>query len=209
MKGSISNIKITSVDDKPTASPKPTASKAVKKPTANKPIANKPAVESKPNASVTAVPPKAIYTKEAENVKLEENKKCNGWPMGKADLAAAIKTIEASGKEADKLEAAKELITSNCLLVSQVKEFSMLFKNEKASWCKIRSCCIENGYKSCADCKKMPLEECKKFNNFIGKVFGFIFKSDRNANIRRIKEIGYDAFAEELQKSGFMTLKRK
>lgn len=132
VKGSISNIKITSVDDKPTASPKPTASKAVKKPTANKPIANKPAVESKPNASVTAVPPKAIYTKEAENVKLEENKKCNGWPMGKADLAAAIKTIEASGKEADKLEAAKELITSNCLLVSQVKEFSMLFKNEKA-----------------------------------------------------------------------------
>ena len=83
------------------------------------------------------------------------------------------------------------------------------FKNEKASWCKIRSCCIENGYKSCADCKKMSLEECKKFNNFIGKVFGFIFKSDRNANIRRIKEIGYDAFAEELQKSGFMTLKRK
>ncbi len=126
VKGSISNIKITSVDDKPKASPKPIASKTVKKPTTISPT-----VETKPKASVTSVTPKAIYTKEENNATVEDIKKCNGWPMGKADLAAAIKTVEESGKDADKLVTAKELITSNCLLVSQVKEFSTLFKNEK------------------------------------------------------------------------------
>ena len=51
--------------------------------------------------------------------------------MGKADLAAALKAVEAAGKDEDKLITAKELITSNCLLVSQVKEFCVLFKTEK------------------------------------------------------------------------------
>ncbi len=126
VKGSISNIKITNVDDTPKASVKSTTSKTVKKP-----IADKPSVAGKTTVPVKIDPPKAIYSKEVENVKADDNKKCNGWPMGKADLAAAIKTVEASGKDDDKLTTAKELIASNCLLVSQVKEFCMLFKSEK------------------------------------------------------------------------------
>lgn len=81
--------------------------------------------------------------------------------------------------------------------------------NEKAQWCKIRSCCIENGYRSCADCTIMPLEECKKFNNLVGKVFALIFRSDRDACVRRIREIGYDEYARQMHISGQMTMKKQ
>lgn len=74
--------------------------------------------------------------------------------------------------------------------------------NSAATWCSVRTCCGENGWQSCADCTRMPLEKCGKFNNFIGKVFGVIFRSDRSGCIRRIREVGAAAFAEEMQRSG-------
>lgn len=70
-------------------------------------------------------------------------------------------------------------------------------KNEKASWCKIRTCCMGRSYSSCAECKdfKEP-KECGKFNNFISKVFGFLFRSDRAACIRQIKKNGLKGHAD-------------
>ncbi|HLP71330.1 MAG TPA: DUF3795 domain-containing protein [Bacteroidales bacterium] len=82
-------------------------------------------------------------------------------------------------------------------------------ENMKASWCRIRECCIENNYKSCADCDKDELADCKKYNNFFSKVIGLILNSDRSACIRRIKEIGYDAFAMEMAENRWQTIKRK
>jgi hypothetical protein len=55
----------------------------------------------------------------------------------------------------------------------------------------------------------MELMECKKYNNFISKAFGYIFNSDRSACINRIKEIGYDGFATEMAHCGRQTIKRK
>ena len=81
--------------------------------------------------------------------------------------------------------------------------------NVKATWCKIRQCCMENNYLSCADCQKMELKECKKFNNFISKIFAVLFRSDRPACIARIKEIGYEDFALEMAKNQTHTIKRK
>ena len=82
-------------------------------------------------------------------------------------------------------------------------------ENEKASWCKIRKCNIENNFKSCADCTLIQLEDCKIYNNFIGKVFGFVFNSDRAACINYIKVNGYQAFAKEMTEKKIMTFKRK
>ncbi len=48
----------------------------------------------------------------------------------------------------------------------------------------------------------MPLPECRKFNSFVGKVFGVIFRSDRRGCIERIREVGPDAFAAEMRKAG-------
>jgi len=82
-------------------------------------------------------------------------------------------------------------------------------ENVKATWCKVRSCCIENSYKSCADCTKVPLESCDKFNNRISKIIGFLFNSNRAACIRMIREKGAKAFADEMCRIGKHSLPRK
>jgi len=80
--------------------------------------------------------------------------------------------------------------------------------NEKATWCKIRVCCTDNGYHTCAECTKNP-HDCKKFNNFFSKLFALIFKSDREACLRRINEIGEVDYAREMAEKKIMTIKKK
>jgi hypothetical protein len=82
-------------------------------------------------------------------------------------------------------------------------------KNKKASWCKARACCLKLGYQTCADCKenKDPME-CKKFNNFVSKLFAFVFRSNRAACIRRIRELGVKEYAVEMASSEKVTIKR-
>lgn len=74
--------------------------------------------------------------------------------------------------------------------------------NEKAAWCKVRACCLEHGWQSCAECTLRPLAECRKFNSFVGKVFQVVFRSDRRGCIERIREVGPEAFAREMTLSG-------
>ena len=81
-------------------------------------------------------------------------------------------------------------------------------ENGKASWCKIRKCCQEKGLHTCAECDK-DVTECKIHNNFVGKIFAFLFNSDRAACIRYIRENGENAFAEKMAKDQQMTMKRK
>jgi hypothetical protein len=82
-------------------------------------------------------------------------------------------------------------------------------ENSKASWCKVRSCNIEHGYKSCADCTEFSdPKECKKFNNFISKIIGMILRSDRAACIAKIKASGYDDFAQFMTENKIQTIRR-
>ncbi|WP_300705076.1 DUF3795 domain-containing protein [uncultured Alistipes sp.] len=74
--------------------------------------------------------------------------------------------------------------------------------NGKATWCGVRTCCIQHGWQSCAQCTLIPLDECRKFSNFMGKLFGLIFRSDRRGCIERIRKVGENAFAEEMRLSG-------
>jgi hypothetical protein len=82
-------------------------------------------------------------------------------------------------------------------------------ENVKATWCKLRTCCLDKSFLSCADCKEVELMECKKYNNFISKVMGFILNSNRSACIERIKVVGYENFATEMAKEKKQTIKRK
>ncbi len=50
--------------------------------------------------------------------------------------------------------------------------------------------------------------ECKFFNNFIARMFGLIFRSDRNACIALIKEKGYQSFAEYMAGNGWQTIRK-
>jgi hypothetical protein len=82
-------------------------------------------------------------------------------------------------------------------------------ENAKAGWCKIRTCCMEHQYASCADCQDYSLvTDCKKFDNFMARIFGLIFRSDRPACIVRIREIGTDAYAEEMAAQGLQSIRR-
>jgi len=81
--------------------------------------------------------------------------------------------------------------------------------NEKARWCKVRACCSENGYRSCAECVVYEdPHECKKFHNFISRIVGFVLSSDRRACIYRIREVGADVFAKEMAENKRQTLPR-
>jgi hypothetical protein len=81
--------------------------------------------------------------------------------------------------------------------------------NKKGSWCKIRTCCAENSYASCSECKEfMDPMECYKFNNFISKIFAFVFRSNRAACIQQIRDIGIQGHADKMTDLGVMTLKR-
>ncbi len=72
-------------------------------------------------------------------------------------------------------------------------------ENAKAGWCKIRRCCIENEFKSCADCADFrEVNDCKKFNNAISKILALIFRSNRRACIQQIRERGPEGHAEIL-----------
>ncbi|NOX34919.1 MAG: DUF3795 domain-containing protein [Deltaproteobacteria bacterium] len=83
-------------------------------------------------------------------------------------------------------------------------------KNEKASWCKVRTCCLEKGIASCAECDEFSdIMACKKYNNFMAKLFGFVFNSDRAACIHNIKGKGYEQYAKEMAQNRIMTFKRK
>ena len=91
-------------------------------------------------------------------------------------------------------------------------------ENEKASWCKIRKCCIEKGFHTCAGCERlrvgerssgmMDVKDCRLHNNLIGKFFAFVFRSNRPACIRYIRENGEQAFAEEMTKRGEQTMRK-
>lgn len=81
-------------------------------------------------------------------------------------------------------------------------------ENKKASWCKIRQCCQEKKYATCAECD-INVKACKTHSNLIGKIFAFLFNSDRAACIQYIKKNGANAFAEEMTQRKAQTLKRK
>jgi hypothetical protein len=82
-------------------------------------------------------------------------------------------------------------------------------KNEKASWCTIRTCCIGKKIASCAECTehKDPMG-CKKFNNAFSKIFGLIFRSDRAACVAMIREKGPEQYAQHMAKNGTHTIKK-
>jgi len=82
-------------------------------------------------------------------------------------------------------------------------------ENEKATWCKVRSCCMNNQFSSCAECKEFSdPNDCKMFNNFMSKIFAFIFRSNRAACIQQIRDIGIQGHADKMSELKLQSLKR-
>lgn len=83
-------------------------------------------------------------------------------------------------------------------------------KNEKATWCQVRSCNLENGWSTCAECTTCAdPNSCGKYNNFISRMVGFILKSDRSRCIALIKEKGLEGYAAYMAEHKQRTLPRE
>lgn len=83
-------------------------------------------------------------------------------------------------------------------------------ENTKASWCKVRACCAEHGYATCADCQELSDPNgCGKFNNIFSKVIGVVLNSNRQACIQKIREAGLEGYALYMTERKRMTLPRR
>ena len=69
--------------------------------------------------------------------------------------------------------------------------------------CKVKPCCVENGFFTCADCTiYASVKECKKYNPLLLKIASWVESSDRSKAIEMIKEKGLTecvAFLDEKQ----------
>ena len=64
--------------------------------------------------------------------------------------------------------------------------------------CGVKKCCLEREYATCAECSDFSdLKKCRKLYNFISKIFSFIFRTNRIANLYRVREIGIESFKNE------------
>lgn len=83
-------------------------------------------------------------------------------------------------------------------------------KNEKATWCTVRSCTGEHGWSTCAECSTYGNpKECGKYNNIFSRVVGFFLNSDRSGCIALIKEKGLEGYASYMAENGLQTLPRR
>jgi hypothetical protein len=72
-------------------------------------------------------------------------------------------------------------------------------ENEKAKWCRIRTCCAEKGLASCADCTDHPdPRQCAKFHNVVSRIFALVFRSDRAACVDQIRRLGLTGHAQAM-----------
>ena len=83
-------------------------------------------------------------------------------------------------------------------------------ENARAGWCKVRACCLERGYASCADCADhADPATCGKFDNFVARAIGLVLRSDRRACVLKARELGSDGYAAFMAGQRAQTFDRK
>jgi hypothetical protein len=82
-----------------------------------------------------------------------------------------------------------------------------------SSWarkCKVRKCCSENDYTTCAECQQYEhVNECKKLNSNFVKFFSVFVGYDRPGGINEIRRMGKSKFAQNRIDSCCMWVKKK
>jgi len=82
-------------------------------------------------------------------------------------------------------------------------------ENARATWCKVRSCCIEQHVTTCAECAAFDdPRRCGKFNNVVARLFGLLFRSDRAACIAQIKRLGLGGHAAAMAEARRQSIRR-
>ena len=77
------------------------------------------------------------------------------------------------------------------------------------SSCKVRPCCIENGFSTCAECNKFEsVKDCKIYNPLLIRFGQFITRTSRRKGIELIKKVGEDGFASFMKDKNWVTIKK-
>jgi len=89
------------------------------------------------------------------------------------------------------------LLCSDCGMFRKNRCLGCHSEKPKFRNCPVKKCAISHNYSTCAQCSDFEnLRQCKKLNNIISKVFGFIFGANRIGNLNRIREVGLGKFTE-------------
>jgi len=76
--------------------------------------------------------------------------------------------------------------------------------------CKVKPCCVENGFFTCADCTTYTsTKECKKYNPLLLKIAAWIESSDRSKSIEMIKTKGRAEFLAFMTDRHWVIIKTK
>src|SRR5215475_14780419 len=76
--------------------------------------------------------------------------------------------------------------------------------------CKVRPCCADNGFFTCADCTiYASTKECKKYNPLLLKIASWIESSDRSKSIEMIKTKGRAEFLTFMTERNWVIIKTK
>lgn len=135
----------------------------------------------------------------------------SGEPAADVEVPAEEEVVvaeETSGEEDDVPVAYCGLYCGKCRNFVQ-KKCEGCIPDKQFHRCKIKRCCKENGYRTCADCQIEDLEKCKKFNNFMSGVFSKMMSSDRKANIAKLKELGIEEYSKYMKVEGLMSIRKK
>ena len=76
--------------------------------------------------------------------------------------------------------------------------------------CKVKPCCADNGFFTCADCTiYASTKECKKYNPLLLKIASWIESCDRSKAIEMIKTKGRVEFLAFMQERNWVIIKTK
>ena len=76
--------------------------------------------------------------------------------------------------------------------------------------CKIKPCCVDNGFFTCADCTIYDsTKKCKKYNPLILKIASWIESSDRSKSIEMIQTKGITEFLAYMKDKNWVIIKTK
>ncbi|NOZ87518.1 MAG: DUF3795 domain-containing protein [Deltaproteobacteria bacterium] len=107
-------------------------------------------------------------------------------------------TIEETGGMGQAIVAYCGLVCTNCGMLRKGKCKGCHSERPMNRNCKMKACAMERGYTTCADCTDFQdFRECKKLYNMVSRFFGFIFRTDRIANLEMIRQKGMNRFVKE------------
>lgn len=76
--------------------------------------------------------------------------------------------------------------------------------------CKVRPCCMQNAYATCADCTKYKtVKDCKEFNPLMIRLGQFITSTNRRLGIELIKKEGEAAFVQFMAEKNWVSVKTR